>query len=208
MQLHTPILSAFALSAATAFGAVSAARADTLPGMKGMDHIGITVPDLVPGNRLPQDVLGCSKRAFVVGPFKSEDDWMQVHLNVDPRAEIPQLATVRCGYGSNVEVFQYKTEGASRTEPRNSDVGGHHLAFYVEDMAAAVSYLKSKGVRMQGDPTTFTQGPIAGVASEYFLAPWGMQMELVSAPAGGSLREGRRPKAMDAQRSGPLSCVS
>ena len=54
----------------------------------------------------------------------------------------------------------------------------------IEDMAAAVSYLKSKGVRMQGDPTTLTQGPIAGVTFEYFLAPWGMQMELVSAPAG------------------------
>jgi catechol 2,3-dioxygenase-like lactoylglutathione lyase family enzyme len=184
MPLHTCILSAVALSAATAFGTASAARADTLPGMKGMDHIGITVPDLVQATSFLTDVLGCSKPAFVVGPFKSEDDWMQVHLNVDPRAEIPQLATVRCGYGSNVEVFQYKAEGASRTEPRNSDIGGHHLAFYVEDMAAAVSYLKSKGVRMQGDPTTFTQGPIAGVTFEYFLAPWGMQMELVSAPAG------------------------
>jgi catechol 2,3-dioxygenase-like lactoylglutathione lyase family enzyme len=184
MRLHTYILSAIALSAATAFGAACVARADTVPGMKGMDHVGITVPDLAQATGFLTDVLGCSKPAYAVGPFKFEDDWMQVHLNVDPRAEIAQLAMVRCGNGSNVEVFQYKAEGASRTEPRNSDIGGHHLAFYVEDMAAAVGYLKSKGVHVLGDPTPFTQGPIGGETINYFLTPWGMQMELVSYPTG------------------------
>jgi catechol 2,3-dioxygenase-like lactoylglutathione lyase family enzyme len=33
---------------------------------------------------------------------------------------------------------------------RDSDVGGHHLAFYVDDMHKAVAYLKSKGVRSGG----------------------------------------------------------
>jgi catechol 2,3-dioxygenase-like lactoylglutathione lyase family enzyme len=183
MQLHTCILSAVALSAATAFGAVCVAQADTLPGMKGMDHVGITVPDLAQATGFLTDVLGCSKPAYVVGPFKADDDWMQVHLNVDPRAEIAQLAVIRCGNGTNVEVFRYNAEGASHSEPRNSDIGGHHLAFYVEDMAAAVSYLKSKGVRMLGDPTPLT-GPMGGVTFDYFLTPWGMQMELVSYPAG------------------------
>lgn len=179
-------IAAAALLLATAFAplAVPAARADALPGMKGLDHVGITVPDLAQAVGFLTDVLGCAKPAYAVGPFKFDDDWMQVHLNVDPRAEIAQLAMLRCGNGSNVEVFQYKADAAGRVAPRNSDVGGHHLAFYVEDIAAAASYLKSKGVRMLGDPTPFQQGPIGGETIDYFLAPWGMQMELVSYPNG------------------------
>ena len=35
-----------------------------------------------------------------------------------------------------------------------------------------------------GDPTTMTEGPSAGETWVYFLAPWGMQLELVSYPDG------------------------
>jgi catechol 2,3-dioxygenase-like lactoylglutathione lyase family enzyme len=68
--------------------------------------------------------------------------------------------------------------------PRNSDVGGHHLAFYVDDFDAALSYLETKGVRILGTPTMRTTGPNAGQNWIYFLSPWGMQLELVSFPNG------------------------
>ncbi len=174
--------------------ACGAAHADSIPGMKGMDHVGITVPDLPAAVSFLTGVLGCSAPAYVIGPFKFDDDWMQVHLNVDPRAEISKLAMLRCGNGSNVEVFQYAAAGAGQSEPRNSDVGGHHLGFYVEDMAAAVAYLKSKGVKLLGDPTPFQQGPIGGETINYFLTPWGMQMELVSYPKGMNYEQGAAVK--------------
>ena len=66
--------------------------------------------------------------------------------------------------------------------PRNSDAGGHHLAFYVTDIAAAVEHLEQQGVEILGDPTTMTNGASAGLTWVYFLAPWGLQLELVSAP--------------------------
>ena len=184
------------LLAAALFATLTAgsAHADAIPGMKGMDHVGITVPDLKQAVGFLTDVLGCAAPAYTVGPFKFDDDWMQVHLNVDPRAEIAQLAMLRCGNGSNVEVFQYNAAGAGQTEPRNSDVGGHHLAFYVEDMATAVAYLKSKGVKLLGDPTPFQQGPIGGETINYFLTPWGMQMELVSYPKGMNYEQGATAK--------------
>jgi catechol 2,3-dioxygenase-like lactoylglutathione lyase family enzyme len=173
-----------ASAALLALCAGSAAHADMLPGLKGMDHVGITVPDLGQAVGFLTDVLGCAAPSYTVGPFKFDDDWMQVHLNVHPRAEIAKLAMLRCGNGSNVEVFQYNVADAATAPPRNSDVGGHHLAFYVEDMAAAVGYLKGKGVKLLGDPTPFAQGPIGGETINYFLTPWGMQMELVSYPHG------------------------
>lgn len=68
--------------------------------------------------------------------------------------------------------------------PRNSDVGGHHLAFHVTDIAAAVDHLRAQGVTVQGDIVTMQEGPSQGLAWVYFLAPWGRQLEPVSSPDG------------------------
>ncbi len=154
-----------------------------LPGLAGTDHVGFTVPDLEAATRFFVDVIGCSP-VYEIGPFQSDDDWMQVHLGVDPRAVIRKLRMFRCKTGASFEVFEYALHGANATPPRNSDVGGHHLAFYVEDMGAAVAHLKAYGITVQGEPTTMEQGPSKGLTWVYFLSPWGMQLELVSYPAG------------------------
>jgi catechol 2,3-dioxygenase-like lactoylglutathione lyase family enzyme len=109
---------------------------------------------------------------------------MQVHLGVDPRAVIRKLRMFRCKTGPSFEIFEYELAGASPMPPRNSDVGGHHLAFYVEDMNAAGAYLKAQGITVQGEPTAMQSGPSKGLTWVYFLSPWGMQLELVSYPAG------------------------
>jgi len=157
--------------------------ADTPPGIRGTDHVGVTVPDMDQATAFFTDVLGC-QLAFTAGPFKSDDDWMQVHLNVDRKAEISRLRMLRCTSGSNIELFEYKASDQKPQPPRNSDVGGHHVAFYVDDMAKAVAYLKSKNVKMLGDPTPLGGGPNAGETFLYFLTPWGMQLEFVSYPNG------------------------
>ncbi len=154
-----------------------------LPGLRGADHIGFTVPDLEEAVDFFVDVLGCEP-FYELGPFESDDDWMARHLNVHPRAVMKKLRFMRCGNGSNFEIFEYASPDQNRAQPKNSDIGGHHLAFYVDDMDAAVAYLKAKGVRVLGEPTVRTQGPSGGQSWVYFLAPWGMQLELVSYPEG------------------------
>jgi catechol 2,3-dioxygenase-like lactoylglutathione lyase family enzyme len=154
-----------------------------LPGLAGTDHVGFTVPDLEAATRFFVDVIGCVL-VYEIGPFQSDDDWMEVRLGVDRRAVIRKLRMFRCKTGPSFEVFEYELEGASATPPRNSDVGGHHLAFYVEDVSAAVAYLKAHGIAVQGEPTTMESGPSKGLTWVYFLSPWGMQLELVSYPAG------------------------
>jgi glyoxylase I family protein len=129
------------------------------------------------------DVLG-AELLFEVGPFSSEDDWMEKHLGVHPRAVIRRLRMLRLAAGPSVELFEYSSSDQHQTRPRNSDVGGHHLAFYVTDMAAAVDHLKRHGVKILGDPTTLADGASAGLTWVYFLAPWGLQLELVLAPNG------------------------
>lgn len=154
-----------------------------IPGMRGMQHIGITVPDLKAAVDFFVDVLGCEPY-FKFGEFKFEDDWMTRHLNVHPRSTIRDFQMVRCGNGTNLEIFEYTAPDQNRRGPHNSDIGGHHLAFYVDDMDAAIAYLKANGVRVLDEPSTFTEGPAAGLTWVYFLAPWGLQLELVSFPKG------------------------
>ena len=67
---------------------------------------------------------------------------------------------------------------------KNSDIGGHHLGLYVEDMDADIAHLKAHDVEIQGEPVHMGQGPNAGLTWVYFTTPWGMQFELVTYPDG------------------------
>lgn len=153
-----------------------------IPGLRRLDHIGFTVPDLEEASRFLVDVLGC-EYLYAMGPFRSDEDWMQEHLNVHPRAVVHQNRFFRCGDQAIFEVFQYSAPGQNDVVPRNSDIGGHHVALYVDDLDAAVDYLKTQEVTVLGEPTA-SKGPGEGNRWVYFLAPWGMQFELVSYPNG------------------------
>src|SRR4051812_2948710 len=155
----------------------------TLPGLRGLDHIGITVPDIEQATRFLVDVLGC-EYLYTLGPIKDDDGhWMSDHLNVHPRAVARTIRFFRCGPNPVLEVFEYSAPDQRVEGPRNSDVGGHHVALYVEDLDAAVAFLRGRGVAVLGNPTS-SAGPHLGQRWVYFLAPWGGQFELVSYPRG------------------------
>jgi catechol 2,3-dioxygenase-like lactoylglutathione lyase family enzyme len=160
-----------------------------LPGLRGTDHVGFTVPDLDEAVDFFVNVIGCEE-FYELGPFRSDDDWMQTHLNVHPRAVMKKLRFLRCRNGSNFEIFEYESPDQNSRQPKNSDIGGHHLAFYVDDFDKALGFLKSHGVKILGEPTVRTAGPSAGQTWVYFLAPWGMQLELVSFPKGKGYEQG------------------
>jgi len=153
-----------------------------IPGLRGTEHIGFTVPDLDEAERFFVDVIGC-ELVYSLGPFARDDDWMQTHLGVNPRTVMRELRFFRCRMGPNFEVFQYDAADGQEPQPRNSDIGGHHLAFYVDDFDAALAYLESKGVDIMGSPTD-SRNASEGQRWVYFRSPWGMQFELVSFPNG------------------------
>jgi len=153
-----------------------------LPGLRGTEHIGFTVPDLDEAHRFFVDVIGC-EYVYTLGPFERDDEWMAEHLDVHPRSVMRELRFYRCKHGPNFEVFQWEPADGQAPQPRNSDIGGHHLAFYVDDLDAAVAYLQSRGIRMLGEPTA-SRNASEGQRWVYFLSPWGMQLELVSFPEG------------------------
>lgn len=164
-------------------GLTNAASCQGLPGLRGTEHIGFTVPNLDEAVNFFVNILGC-EAFYELGPYQSDDDWMHVHLNVPARAIMRRLRFLRCGAGPNFEVIEYQVDDQRKEPPRNCDVGSCHLAFYVDDIDAAVSYLREKNVQILGQPTLRSSGPHAGQTWVYFLTPWGMQLELVSFPNG------------------------
>jgi catechol 2,3-dioxygenase-like lactoylglutathione lyase family enzyme len=160
----------------------------SLPGLRRLDHIGFTVPDLDAATDFLVDVLGL-ELLYSLGPFGDDGDWMAEHLGVHPRATVPENRLFRCGDQTVFEVFCYTAPDQRLEPPRNSDVGGHHVALYVDDLDAAVSYLHGHGVRVLGEPTASSRAHL-GQRWVYFLAPWGMQFELVSYPNGRAFYQG------------------
>ena len=151
-------------------------------GLRGIDHIGFTVPDMEEAHRFLVDVLG-AVHIYTLAGKRGDDDWMQTHLGVHQRTVIRDIRFYRLGSGSNLEVFEYEPADGQAPQPRNSDVGGHHLALYVDDLDAAMDTLRERGVEFMGEPTASAQSAL-GQRWVYFKSPWGMQFELVSFPAG------------------------
>lgn len=161
-----------------------AAQAGSIPGMRGHDHTGVTVPNIVEGVNFFINVIGC-KKATSFGPFSDDKGTFMTDLaGVDSKAVIKEITLLRCGFGSNIELFEYTAPDQRDLKQKNSDIGAFHIAFYVDDVAAAKAYLEKKGVATRLGPLPITEGPAAGQTILYFQAPWGLQFEAISYPNG------------------------
>ena len=159
---------------------------NAVPGLLGVEHLGLTVPDLEQAIDFFVDVLGC-ERLYDMGRFADDNGtWMSDNLAVHPRAVIDNFAVLRCANGANFEVFQYQAPDQVQRWPRMSDYGGTHVAFYVQDMDAALDNLRQRGVHILGAGKKSGIGPESGEAASFshFLTPWGQVLEFVSYPHG------------------------
>jgi catechol 2,3-dioxygenase-like lactoylglutathione lyase family enzyme len=116
------------------------------------------------------------------GPFSDDKGtFMTDLLGVDSKAVIKNITQVRCGYGSNIELFEYSAPDQRELKQKNSDIGAFHVALYVDDVAAAKAYLDKKGVATRLGPLPIKDGPASGQTILYFQAPWGgIQFEAIS----------------------------
>lgn len=146
----------------------------------GMNHIGFTVPDIDQAIHFFEQVLEC-RCVFRTGPFDQVDNTFMVrHLAAKNGARIRDLAMLRCGDGTNLEVFQYESPDPAGEYLAPSQLGAYHLAFQVEDVARAVARLRDLGVETYEGPNYVDEGPFEGLTWSYFRAPWGQYLELFS----------------------------
>lgn len=129
-----------------------------IPTARNVDHVAYTVPDLEEAITFFVDVLGC-ELLYRAGPFEDEGgDWMRTHLSAHPGATL-SLAALRCGPNTNIELLEFEVLEQRARPPKNSDVGASHLAFYVDDLEAAIAYPEEQpGVEVLGEATTVTGG--------------------------------------------------
>src|SRR5882757_7751529 len=172
----------------TAIARSSAGRRDPgaagVPGARRVDHVALTVPDLDVAVAFVVDALG-GELVYRLPPLTHDDDWMRRHLDVHPRASA-EIALIRLGPTTNLELFQYRSPDHNPSPPRTSDAGSTHLALFVEDVDAAAAVLRDRfALPVLGEPRTVAPGsPAAGIRWVRLTAPWGMPIELRRTPAG------------------------
>jgi catechol 2,3-dioxygenase-like lactoylglutathione lyase family enzyme len=155
-----------------------------VPGLLGIDHIGLTVPNIDVAAAWLEQKLGFIN-PLTFGPFSDPTgDFMTQLVDVHPRAVVQEIRMLRGGDGPNIELFQYTSPDQDQAFRRNSDWGAHHIAFYVQRIEKGVEYLQTKAESKLFGPVTLTDGPAAGQAINYFHDPFGTDVELISYPHG------------------------
>ena len=191
-----------ALGIAAGCGAlVSGADAEGIPGMRGHDHTGITVPDMAQAVDFFVNVVGCQK-AMSFGPFADDKGTFmqdaaarQSARGDRRRSRRSAAATARTSSSSN-----YTAPDQKVVTPKNSDIGGYHIAFYVDDIKAAKDYLNSKGIKTLLRPAPGRSGARGRADHPLFPRALGSAARGDLLPEGHGLREGRRPDPLVAER--------
>ncbi len=145
----------------------------------GMQHIGFTVPDMDQAVEFFETVFG-GVTVLSTGLIDVDDEFMDRKLGVPAGRRIKDIKVLRVANGTNLEIFEYSGEDNSGRLKLNSEPGGFHLAFEVEDAMAAAARLREGGVDVLEGPTYIDAGPMEGLTWVYLRTPWGQYLELVS----------------------------
>ncbi|MDE0210698.1 MAG: VOC family protein [Boseongicola sp.] len=145
----------------------------------GLEHVGLTVPDLEQAVEFFETVFG-AVTVLSTGLVDVDDEFMIKSLGVPGDRRIQDIRVLRLGNGTNLELFQYSGEDRDAPLKRNSEPGACHLAFQVDDIEAAAARLREAGVDVLEGPTLIDSGPMEGLNWVYLRTPWGQFLELVS----------------------------
>jgi catechol 2,3-dioxygenase-like lactoylglutathione lyase family enzyme len=169
-----------AAAALLAFAQPTYAQASTI---RGVDHVGINVPDLEAATTFFTSGLGC-QAAYRLGPFKAPgSQWMAENIDAHADAEL-MIQAMRCANGANLELFAFKTPRAAAPMPKRDESGATSVGFYVDDLPLAIAQVKAAGGTILGETKSVTEGPIAGQSWVYTKTPWGFYVFLMTAPNG------------------------
>ncbi|WP_369205487.1 VOC family protein [Streptomyces sp. PU-14G] len=152
--------------------------------VRGIDHIGVTVPDIEAATEFFVRALGAEKLYDTLpreeGPKGGEETVRR--LGVPTGTEQVAMRMLRLPRGPGLELFEFS--GPCRREAAvPSDLGWQHLACYVEDLSAACAAVREAGGTVLGEPRPLP-GPEAGPRNRflYCRTPWGSTLELLTYP--------------------------
>lgn len=160
-----------------------------LPGLSGMEHIGLGVSNLDEAVDFLCEVIGC-ELLYRHGPYAPpvgtpDSENLAVKYLGAPPDTVVSIAMLRCGNGANLELFEVSSAARNARVPQFVDNGSSHFCFYVEDIEQAVEHLRAHDVRIFSG-IMHAPGIESGEGSTcvHFLAPWGQMLEVIAYPNG------------------------
>lgn len=156
------------------------------PEIRGIDHVGVTVPDIAAATTFLQDAFGARALYDVQSadapPMAGEETERQ--LGLPKGARIVHMRLVRIGASANIELFE--VEGVDQASPAGiADPGLQHLAIYADDIAAAcLRFTEAGGVLLSDAHPLANAEDGPNNRGVYGRAPWGMLIELIHTPDG------------------------
>ncbi|NDW01959.1 antibiotic biosynthesis monooxygenase [Salipiger sp. PrR002] len=156
------------------------------PGIRAVDHAGLTVPDIEAATRFLSDAFGAVTLYDVLpkeGP-DMEGEGPEAELGLSPGTRITHMRLVRIGNGPCLELFRME-DGTQSDPARLQDLGLTHLGLYVDDIdAACAAFTAAGGTLLKGPHPLANNEDNDGNAGIYGHAPWGTLFELLTYPGG------------------------
>lgn len=154
-----------------------------LGGPRGIDHIGITVPDIEEATQFLRDAFDAAMVYDTVSegqPHQSPEKLAAtVALKKDQRISATRI--VRLGDSANIELFEIK--GATVGVEGIGSLGLQHFAIYCDDITEVLRrVLAAGGTQLDGPNALFGMEKGQGNSMHYTRAPWGTLIELISIP--------------------------
>jgi catechol 2,3-dioxygenase-like lactoylglutathione lyase family enzyme len=174
-------------------------------GVRAIDHVGVTVPDIEEAARFFAEALGAEPLYEMTPSKPATDDKLrleQAQLGTRPGTRWRRALMMRLGDGPCIELFDYE-DPDRRPAVTATDLGVQHFAIYVDDIDAVKDRMVAAGATALEGPSPLN-GPEAGEGNQwlYVQAPWGGLIELVTYPSSQPWEQTtslRRWKAVEAE---------
>lgn len=141
-------------------------------------YVAIAVPDLQQATTFFRNILDCEPISpITTDEFAGAATLRNVHRT--PRHELPQSRLLLCDAGTVVELFDDRAARSPAPARHATEHGNEPVQFSTDDVAHAGQWLRREGVTVIGNPVTMRSGPHAGQTLVNFVAPWGLQLQLV-----------------------------
>lgn len=153
--------------------------------VRGIDHIGITVPDIEAATRFLRDAFDAAIIYDTVAdgqPHRSPED-LAATVALEKEQRIVATRMIRLGDSANIELFEI--EGAGPGIDGIGAMGLQHFAVYCDDITPVLHrVLAAGGTKLCGPNALFGIEEGRGNSMNYVRAPWGSLIELITIPAG------------------------
>ncbi|MEE1928495.1 VOC family protein [Streptomyces sp. TRM 70351] len=164
------------------------------PAVRGIDHVGVTVPDLEAATAFFRHALGAE---VLYDTLRREDGpkggtGLEDRLGVPPGTEQRAIRMLALPHGPGLELFEFAgPRGRGPALP--CDLGWQHLALYADDVGAAAARVAEAGGTVLGEPRPLP-GPESGPGNRfvYTRTPWGSTLELLAYPDAQPYEDGTR----------------